>query len=40
MAKSIIAYFSHSGNTEVIANIIKENVGGDLFKRYHVGFRN
>lgn len=32
MAKSLIAYFSHSGNTEVIANMIKENVGGDLFK--------
>lgn len=32
MARSLIAYFSHSGNTEVIANMIKENVGGDLFK--------
>ena len=32
MAKSLVAYFSHSGNTEVIANMIKEKVGGDLFK--------
>ncbi|MBP2032079.1 flavodoxin [Clostridium algifaecis] len=32
MTKSLIAYFSHSGNTEVIANMIKENVGCDLFK--------
>ena len=32
MAKSLIAYFSHSGNSEVISNIIKEKVGGDLFK--------
>ncbi|WP_368487992.1 flavodoxin [Clostridium sp. BJN0013] len=32
MVKSLIAYFSHSGNTEVIASMIKENVGGDLFK--------
>jgi flavodoxin len=32
MAKSLIAFFSHSGNTEVIANTIKENAGGDLFQ--------
>ncbi len=27
----LIAYFSHSGNTEVIANQIREYVGGDVF---------
>ncbi|URZ16659.1 flavodoxin [Clostridium felsineum] len=32
MAKSLIAYFSHSGNTEVIANVISDKVKGDLFK--------
>ncbi|MFL0195655.1 flavodoxin [Clostridium sp. WILCCON 0269] len=32
MPKSLIAFFSYSGNTEVIANTIKENVGGELFK--------
>ncbi|EHI99187.1 hypothetical protein CDLVIII_2575 [Clostridium sp. DL-VIII] len=32
MAKSLIVYFSHSGNTEVIANIINDKVKGDLFK--------
>jgi flavodoxin len=28
----LIAYFSHSGNTQVIANQIYESVGGDIFK--------
>jgi len=32
MSKSLIAFFSYSGNTEIIANIIKENVGGELFQ--------
>ncbi|BAH06474.1 flavodoxin [Clostridium kluyveri] len=32
MSKSLIAFFSYSGNTEVIANITKENVGGELFQ--------
>ncbi|WP_368488491.1 flavodoxin [Clostridium sp. BJN0013] len=32
MSKSLIAFFSYSGNTEVIANIIKENVGGELLQ--------
>ncbi|EHI99161.1 hypothetical protein CDLVIII_2537 [Clostridium sp. DL-VIII] len=32
MVKSLIAYFSDSGNTEVIANIINDKVKGDLFK--------
>ena len=28
----LIAYFSHSGNTQVIANHIKEIVGGEVFR--------
>ena len=28
----LIAYFSHSGNTQVIANQIHESVGGDVFR--------
>lgn len=28
----LVAYFSHSGNTRVIANRIYENVGGDIFE--------
>lgn len=32
MKKILIAYFSHSGNTKVIANDIKATVGGDLFE--------
>jgi flavodoxin len=27
-----VAYFSHSGNTRVIANQIHESVGGDIFE--------
>lgn len=27
-----MAYFSHSGNTRVIANQIHESVGGDIFE--------
>jgi flavodoxin len=30
--KVLVAYFSHTGNTEVIANKIHESVGGDIFK--------
>lgn len=30
--KILIAYFSWSGNTETIANLIRNQVGGDLFK--------
>ncbi len=30
--KILIAYFSRSGNTEKFANIIHENVGGDIFR--------
>jgi flavodoxin len=30
--KILIAYFSHSGNTRVIANQIHESVGGDIFE--------
>ena len=29
---TLVAYFSHSGNTRVIANRIQEIVGGDLFE--------
>src|SRR5208337_1198316 len=29
---ALSAYFSHSGNTRVIANYIHENVGGDIFE--------
>ena len=32
MNKILIAYFSHSGNTKVVANSIKENIGGDIFE--------
>lgn len=32
MRKILVAYFSHSGNTKVVANSIKETVGGDLFE--------
>ena len=28
----LVAYFSHSGNTEVIANQIQESMGGNIFK--------
>jgi flavodoxin len=30
--KILIAYFSHSGNTQEIANQINEFVGGDVFR--------
>jgi len=30
--KILIAYYSHSGNTEEIANKIRELVGGDIFR--------
>lgn len=30
--KTLIAYFSHSGNTKIVANSIKENIGGDIFE--------
>ena len=30
--KILIAYFSHTGNTERVANQIHENIGGDLFR--------
>ena len=30
--KILVAYFSHSGNTEVVANNIKETVGDDIFE--------
>ncbi|GIM28329.1 hypothetical protein CPJCM30710_09950 [Clostridium polyendosporum] len=30
--KILVAYFSHSGNTQVIANQIHERVGGDIFE--------
>ncbi len=30
--KILVAYFSHSGNTRVIANQIRESVGGDIFE--------
>lgn len=32
MSKILVAYFSHSGNTKVIANTIQENAGGDIFQ--------
>lgn len=32
MSKNLIAFFSHSGNTKIIANTIKENVDGKLFQ--------
>jgi flavodoxin len=28
----LVAYFSHSGNTRMIANRIHENIGGDMFE--------
>jgi|SRR5271157_527807 len=28
----LVAYFSHSGNTRVIANYVYESVGGDIFE--------
>ena len=31
-ASALTAYFSHSGNTRVIAHQIHENIGGDLFE--------
>jgi flavodoxin len=31
-SKVLIAYFSHSGNTRVIAREIQKNLGGDLFE--------
>lgn len=30
--KTLIAYFSRSGNTQTVANLIHENVGGDIFR--------
>jgi flavodoxin len=30
--KILIAYYSHSGNTEEIANKIRELIGGDIFR--------
>ncbi len=30
MEKILVAFFSHSGNTEVVAKNIKENLGADL----------
>lgn len=32
MSKDLVLYFSKTGNTERIAKLIGENVGGDLFK--------
>lgn len=32
MSKILVAYFSHSGNTKVIAETIQVNAGGDIFK--------
>lgn len=32
MKKILIAYFSHSGNTRFMADLIKEKVGGDVFE--------
>ncbi|HEX3032627.1 MAG TPA: flavodoxin [Bacillota bacterium] len=32
MNKVLVAFFSHSGNTKVIADSIKANVGGDIFE--------
>ena len=31
-AKILIAYFSHTGNTENMANLIHASIGGDLFE--------
>lgn len=28
----LVAYFSHSGNTEALANMVSESTGGDLFR--------
>ena len=30
--KILVAYFTHSGNTQVIANQIHESIGGDIFE--------
>ena len=30
--KILVAYFSHSGNTRIIANQINDNVHGDVFE--------
>jgi flavodoxin len=32
VSRNIVAYFSHSGNTRVIANYIHEAAGGDIFE--------
>ncbi len=32
MGKILVAFFSHSGNTEAVANQIKEKVSSDLFE--------
>jgi flavodoxin len=32
MKKILVAYFSHSGNTKVMADNIKEKVSGDIFE--------
>jgi flavodoxin len=32
MTSILIAYFSHSGNTQVVANHIQATLGGDLFR--------
>jgi flavodoxin len=32
MKKILVVYFSHSGNTRVVANIINEKAGGDVFE--------
>jgi flavodoxin len=32
MNKILVAYFSHSGNTKVLANCIQENIGGDILE--------
>ena len=36
-AKCLVAYFSHSGNTRVIAHEIQAHVGGDIFEIVPVG---
>lgn len=30
--KILVAYFSHTGNTEILSKIIAQKIGGDLFK--------
>lgn len=32
MKKMLVVYFSHSGNTKVVANVIKEKAGGEIFE--------